>query len=72
MTTDEAIKNEHKVDIPLKFLYKILSSNDNKSYNLVSLIMHYDEYLDCGNYASDVLIPTQEIGGTLMMTISLK
>ena len=38
--------NEHKVAIPLEFLYK-------KSYTLVSLIIHDGDYLDCGHYVSD-------------------
>ena len=34
--------------------YKITSINDKISYTLVSLIIHYVESLDCGNYVSDV------------------
>ena len=56
----------------MEFLYKITSSNDNISYNLVSLINHDGDSLDCGHYISDVLMPTREFGGTVMMTISLK
>ena len=41
MTTGEAIKNELKVAIPLEFLCKIPSSNDNISYTLVSLIKQF-------------------------------
>ena len=72
MTTSEAIKNEHKVAINLVFFQKISSINDEISYTLVLLIMHDDEYLDCGCYVSDFFNATQTFGGTVMMTISLK
>ena len=55
MNTGEAIKNELKFAIPLGFLYKKPPSNDNISYNLVSLINHDGDSLDCGNYFSDIL-----------------
>ena len=67
--TDEAIENEHKVAIPLEFLYKIPSINDNIPCTLVSLIMHDGDSLDCGHYVSDCFIPTQEFGSTVMITI---
>ena len=54
MTNDKAIKNILKVAIPLKFLCKRSSSNDNISYALVSLINHDGNSLDCGHYVSDV------------------
>ena len=54
MTNGWAIKNEHKIAIPLGFLYKIPSIIDNISYTLVSLIMHYFDSLDCVYYVSDV------------------
>ena len=69
MPTGEAIENEHKVAIPLEFLYKIPASNDKISYTLVLLIMHGGNYLDCGHCVSDFFIPTQEFGGTVMITI---
>ena len=40
MTSGEAIKNELKVSIPLEFLYKKPSIDDNISYTLLSLINH--------------------------------
>ena len=36
------------------------------------MINHDGDSLDCGHYISDFLIPTQEFGVTVMMTISLK
>ena len=54
MTNDEAIKNESKVAIPLKTLYKIPARNDKISYNLVSLINHDGDSVYCGIYASGV------------------
>ena len=54
MNTDQDIKNEQKFAITLDFIYKIPSSNDNVSYTLVSLIMHYGRYLDYRHYVSDV------------------
>ena len=72
MTTVESIKNELKVAISLEVFYKQPSSNDKISYTLVSLINHDGDSLDCGHRVSDVLMPTQEFGGTLMMIISLK
>ena len=54
MTTGEAIKNELKVDMPLKHLHKKTSSNDKISYTLVSLINHYGDSLGCGHYVSDI------------------
>ena len=35
-------------------MYKQLSSNDNISYTLVSLIKHDGKSLDCGHYFGDV------------------
>ena len=58
MTTGEAIKNELKVAIPLKNMYKKPSSNDKISYTLVSLINQYGESLDCGHYVSDFFANT--------------
>ena len=55
MTTGKAIK------IHLVFLYKIPSSNDNISYNLVSVISHDGDSLDCEHYVSDVFDTTTEI-----------
>ena len=54
MTTFEAIKNELKVAIPLEFLYKQPSSNENISCTLVSLINRDGNSLDCRNYVSDI------------------
>ena len=36
------------------FLYKIPSSNNEISYNLVSLINHDGDSLNCGHYVSDI------------------
>ena len=36
------------------------------------LINHDGDLLDCGHYVSDFLMPTQEFGGNVMMTISLE
>ena len=38
----------------------------------MSLINRDGDSLDCGNYVSDIFMTTQEFGGTVMMTISLK
>ena len=54
MNTGEAIKNEPKVAIPLKFLYKPPSRNNKIPYTLVSLINHDGDSLDCGHYIIDV------------------
>ena len=54
MTTDQDLKNEHKVAIPLEFLYNIPLSNERISYTLVSLIMHDGDSLDRGHYVSYV------------------
>ena len=72
MTNGWAIKNEHKIAIPLGFLYKIPSIIDNISYTLVSLIMHYFDSWIVYIMSVMFLIPTQEFGDTLMMTISPK
>ena len=49
-----ATKNKVKVDITSEFMLKQPSSNEKISYNLVSLIKHDGESLDCGHYVSDV------------------
>ena len=47
-------KNEPKVAIPFKYLYKQPSSNDKKSYTLVSRINHDGDSLDFGHYVSNI------------------
>ena len=34
--------------------------------------MHDGDSLDCGQYFSDVFMPTQEFDGTAMISVSLK
>ena len=49
-----ATNYELKVAIPSEYLYKHSSSNEKILYNLVSLINHDGDSLDCGHYVSDV------------------
>ena len=49
-----ATNNEVKVFIPSEYMFKLQSSNEKISYNLVSLINHDGDSFDCGNYVSDV------------------
>ena len=72
MTTFEAIKNELRAAISLEFLYKQSSSNEKISYTLLSPINHGGDSFDCGHMSVMFLMQTQEFGGTVMMTISLK
>ena len=53
-TTFVATKNEVKVGIPSKYMFKQQSINEKISYTLVSLINHDGDSLDCGHYVSDV------------------
>ena len=56
MTNHVAIQNEFKVAIPSVYLHKQPSSNEKISYNIVSLVMHDGDSLDCGHYVSDVFV----------------
>ena len=54
MTNSRDIKNKNMVAIPLGFIYKIPSSNEQMLYTLVSLIMYGGDYLDCRHYFGNV------------------